>query len=167
MGQQRLRAVQHDIMRFMQAMGQEVRTSPQALPRPELDLRIALITEEYDETISALIDLRNPALSDGERNALIADVADGVVDMVYVLVGTTLAMGIDLEDIWAEVQRANMDKTTGPVRRDGKRLKPDDWRGPQVAAILREQRNRSFGELTAEHWVAGLRMMGERGRNCP
>lgn len=164
MGQLRLRPIQHDIMKFMQAAGQEVRATPTVLPRREIDLRISLICEEYDETIDALIQLRDPSLSMGRIVGLLADVADGVVDLMYVLVGTTLAMGIDLEDIWAEVQRANMDKMAGPVRQDGKRLKPDDWQAPQVGAIIRAQQERR--PPRPEQVPGQLPLDSVRGWNC-
>ena len=61
------------------------------------------------------------------------------MDLMYVLVGTTLALGIDLTDIWEAVQKANMAKAKGAVRQDGKRLKPEGWVAPDVEAIIREQ----------------------------
>lgn len=46
--------------------------------------------------------------------------------------------GIDLHLFWSEVQRANMDKVGGPVRADGKRLKPPGWRGPDHMPLIRQ-----------------------------
>jgi predicted HAD superfamily Cof-like phosphohydrolase len=131
--------IQHDVARFMLAAGQVIREHPQNIPDDERHLRIRLITEEFDETIDALLKLGNPALNKYAQSALIADVADGVVDLMYVLIGTTLAMGINLDPVWEAVQYANMTKMSGPVREDGKRLKPDDWQPPDVLGIIREQ----------------------------
>ena len=46
--------------------------------------------------------------------------------------------GIPLRPFWREVQRANMDKVGGPVRADGKRLKPPGWQGPDHWPMLVE-----------------------------
>jgi predicted HAD superfamily Cof-like phosphohydrolase len=39
----------------------------------------------------------------------------------------------------AEVHRANMHKTDGPRRADGKQLKPEGWRPADVRAVLAGQ----------------------------
>jgi predicted HAD superfamily Cof-like phosphohydrolase len=151
----------------MLAAGQVIREYPHPMMADERKLRIDLITEEFDETIAALLDLGNPARSKGARTALMADVADGVVDLMYVLVGTTLAMGIDLDPVWDEVQRANMQKMSGPIREDGKRLKPDDWVPPDVIGIIREQRQE--GRFATESIQARGQVALEevRGWSCP
>ncbi len=46
--------------------------------------------------------------------------------------------GIPLEEFWKEVQRANMAKVGGPVRSDGKRLKPPGWVGPNHLPLIRK-----------------------------
>jgi predicted HAD superfamily Cof-like phosphohydrolase len=68
-------------------------------------------------------------------------IADGIADSVYVLVGTALEYGIPLDRVWGAVHSANMakvDPVTGKVRKrfDGKVLKPDGWKRPDIAAIL-------------------------------
>ena len=47
--------------------------------------------------------------------------------------------GLDLGPFFAEVQRANMAKASGPVRADGKRLKPPDWQAPDLTGVLATQ----------------------------
>lgn len=44
-------------------------------------------------------------------------------------------LGIDLRPFFLEVHRTNMLKTTGPVREDGKRLKPEGWKPPRILAM--------------------------------
>jgi len=44
--------------------------------------------------------------------------------------------GLDLDGFFAEVHRANMDKIGGKRRPDGKRLKPANWRPPDLAGTL-------------------------------
>jgi hypothetical protein len=46
---------------------------------------------------------------------------------------------VDLEPFFAEVHRTNMAKVGGPVRPDGKKLKPEGWQPPDIAGILRAQ----------------------------
>lgn len=72
--------------------------------------------------------------------------ADGIIDSIYVLVGMGLELGLPLEDLWDEVQRANMSKTVpltdgrrGVLKRgDGKILKPPGWTPPDIEGVLRK-----------------------------
>ena len=160
-----LTEIQHDVARFMLAAGQVIREHPTNLTPEEYKLRISLITEEFDETIAALIDLGDPPIGPDRRTLFMSFVADGVVDLIYVLVGTTLAMGIDLIPVWDEVQRANMAKMSGPVRDDGKRLKPDGWKPPDVLGIIREQQQE--GRFVRPIAVGQVPLDAVRGWNCP
>ena len=127
---------QADVEEFMEAMGQTVREFP-SIPTPEeLDLRITLITEEFDETIDALLQCR---MNGGPATQRIAEVADGIADSIYVLLGAAASFGIDMEPIWEEVQRSNMAKTDGHVRPDGKRMKPEGWEPPRIAEAIIQQ----------------------------
>jgi predicted HAD superfamily Cof-like phosphohydrolase len=132
--------VQEDVGGFMRAIGQELPASPLLDPPAELlRFREDLLEEEFDETLTGLL---SPAFWQGDTNARIAalaEVADGIADLIYVAMGTALALGIDMSEVWEEVHRTNMAKTTGPVRRDGKRLKPEGWHPPQIERIIREQ----------------------------
>jgi predicted HAD superfamily Cof-like phosphohydrolase len=147
--------LQEDVNRFMRAMGQTVRGYPQTPPDEERKLRIRLVTEEFDETIDALIELGNPSLSRGRELDLLAELADGIADLVYVLVGTASTFGITLNDVWEAVQNANLAKTKGAVREDGKRLKPPGWAAPNIQGIIAEQ--------VAEHKFADNRISGPSG----
>lgn len=89
-------------------------------------LRAALIREEADETVEAI-----------ERGDLLG-VLDGLCDLLCVVYGTAAEFGVDLEPFWNEVHRTNMAKASGPVREDGKRLKPAGWTAPDLGRVLRE-----------------------------
>lgn len=67
-------------------------------------------------------------------------VVDAICDLIYVTVGTAVAMGIDLEPFWNEVHYANMSKDGGGKRGDGKVMRPDGWLPPNIAALLEQQR---------------------------
>lgn len=68
----------------------------------------------------------------------IPQTADAIIEQIYVLIGTLVAMGIDFWPLWAEVQRANMAKAGGPVV-NGKVTKPEGWQPPDIEGELRRQ----------------------------
>lgn len=119
-------------MNVMQVMVEEFHRA-MAQPHggtPEIrngELRISLIEEEVRETIEAI-----------RRGDLVAAV-DGLCDTLYVVFGTAVAFGVDLAPVFGEVHESNMRKTTGPVREDGKRLKPPGWQPPDVKGLLIRQ----------------------------
>jgi predicted HAD superfamily Cof-like phosphohydrolase len=71
-----------------------------------------------------------------------AEQADALIDLVYVLKGTAAMMGLGpaWPDLWDDVQRANMAKVKGPTHRNmgfGSDIaKPPGWEPPQTEAIL-------------------------------
>ncbi|MFE5136824.1 MazG nucleotide pyrophosphohydrolase domain-containing protein [Streptomyces fagopyri] len=69
--------------------------------------------------------------------------AHELADVVYVAYGTALVHGIDLDEVIAEIHRSNMTKLgpDGQVSRraDGKVLKGEHYRAPDVTAVLRGQ----------------------------
>jgi predicted HAD superfamily Cof-like phosphohydrolase len=67
------------------------------------------------------------------------ELADGLADLDYVVEAARLVFGIHGQEIADEVQRANMAKVGGPIREDGKRLKPEGWKPPDIAGVLKEQ----------------------------
>ncbi len=87
-------------------------------------LRKSLIKEESRELLDALT-----------RKDMVG-VIDGACDLIYVVLGTMVEFGIDIEPFFDEVHRSNMDKTGGEKREDGKMLKPKNWKPPQIAEML-------------------------------
>jgi len=114
-------SVQRDVEAFHRALDIPVGASP-ALRRHEL--RAALIEEEAAETCSAI------------RAGDFAEAIDGLCDLLCVVYGAAVEFGIDLAPFWAEVHKTNMAKVGGPVREDGKRLKPEGWTPPRIAELL-------------------------------
>jgi predicted HAD superfamily Cof-like phosphohydrolase len=122
-------------------------------------LRASLIAEEVAETLAALgievslfLTERLPDGSDGWRFDIqkradlnLVEVADGIADSIYVELGTAVAAGIDMEPVWEAVQMSNIAKASGPVRADGKRMKPEGWEAPDIEGILDAQRGCDFG----------------------
>ena len=90
---------------------------------------LRLIDEEYTELQDAL-----------EANNRLEQL-DALVDILVVTMGAIRAGGFDSEGAWNEVMRTNMEKidpTTGKVRKreDGKVLKPDGWKPPDLSAFI-------------------------------
>jgi predicted HAD superfamily Cof-like phosphohydrolase len=69
----------------------------------------------------------------------LAELADGLADLDYVVEGTRLEFGLNGKPIAAEVHRSNMEKRGGEKRADGKTLKPEGWQPPDIGAELRKQ----------------------------
>ena len=88
-----------------------------------------LITEEYNELKEAI-----------EANDRVEQL-DALVDILVVTMGAIRAGGFDGEGAWEEVMRTNfakIDPDTGKVRKreDGKVLKPEGWKEPELAQFI-------------------------------
>lgn len=99
---------------------------------PQIDLAkkelvIKLIKEETYETLEAI------------DNDDMPEIADGIADSIVVLLDAAIAYGIDMRPIWDVIHKANMAKVGGPIRVDGKRLKPEGWVHPDVGLLLEKQ----------------------------
>jgi predicted HAD superfamily Cof-like phosphohydrolase len=57
-------------------------------------------------------------------------------------------IGMDLRPFFEEVHRTNMLKTTGPVREDGKRLKPEGWKPPRIETMYAKRKGMPCPEDT-------------------
>lgn len=114
------------VLEFHRHFGLPARSTPvDRLPQAEVDLRRRLLTEEYREYLVA-----------ADADDLVS-VADALADMVYVIYGTALHYGIDLDGVLAEVHRSNMTKTGHD---GGKATKGPGYQPPDIAAVLNTQR---------------------------
>lgn len=77
------------------------------------------------------------------RDADLPSLAHELVDLLYVTYGSLIACGVDPDEAFAEVHRANMHKASGPKREGGKQMRPPNWKPADVAAVLARQRMRS------------------------
>lgn len=96
-------------------------------PLEELRLK-KLITEEYEE------------LMDAYENDDFIEVVDALADLVYVIYGAALTIGVDLDDCLREVHRTNMnklDENGEPILdENGKIRKPAGWQGPDLRKVI-------------------------------
>jgi len=101
--------VQDAVMEFHRVYGVPVGWQPQALSRDRLMLRLRLIEEEREELLQA-----SGLAADGRtilsNHQDIIEMADALGDIVYVCFGMAIEMGIDLNRVIAEIQRANLSK---------------------------------------------------------
>lgn len=131
-------AAQVDLYDFHTKFGLEVHEQPTKPTQKTLILRQSLVEEEMVETTRALINLQIANDQESIHEAL-AELADGIADAIYVLIGTAVSCGIDMKEVWEAVHTANMRKTGGAIREDGKILKPEGWKPPDVAGIIERQ----------------------------
>jgi len=112
-----------DIERFGSACDQE---PSEANYKMYLDL----IREETDELEEAILDNDK------------VEQLDALVDILVVTMGAIRAAGWDGEGAWKEVMDTNFAKInpeTGKVRKreDGKVLKPEGWKAPELAQFIK------------------------------
>jgi len=115
---------------------------PDPLVRPTVTTEIARREEEKGEGGDEEVVARFRAMGDVEfyQAATIywwAEVIDAICDITFVIHNCSNAMGVDIEPFFDEVWRANMRKADGPLREDGKRLKPPGWKPPPIEEMLR------------------------------
>ena len=91
------------------------------------ELRCALIEEEAREFREAV------AANDP------VEMVDALCDLLYVVYGAACQLGVDLDPLFREVHRTNMEKQSGFRRADGKWMKPADWQPPRIAPMLKER----------------------------
>jgi predicted HAD superfamily Cof-like phosphohydrolase len=90
-------------------------------------LRARLIQEELSELTKAM-SLMN-----------MAEIADGIADLLYVVYGTAISYGIDIEPIFDEVHRSNMTKVGAALDKAGKVSKPVKYSKPTLVPLLKKQ----------------------------
>ena len=110
-----------DVTDFHTKFGHPVSRAPVQMV-PDLAFRKALIQEEVQELCTAI--------DEGDLAAIAAE----AVDLIYVVVGTLVVLGLPLLPFWRNVHRANMKKYPNPA--GGKPLKSEDWVSPNPRGIL-------------------------------
>ena len=115
-----------------------IQAAPTELDENTKRLRVRLIQEEFDEL--------KESMATGDLSA----VAKEMADLLYVVYGTAVSYGIDMEPVFHEVHRSNLSKVGGYKRADGKWVKPPTYSPASLEPILDAQRERMLaGELSA------------------
>jgi predicted HAD superfamily Cof-like phosphohydrolase len=117
------------VLDWHERFGARVRKTPGPVDPKTRDLRVALIKEELGELEEA-----------GHKQDL-TKIADAIADLLYVVYGTAVSYGIDIEPIFQEVHRSNMSKGDPKIVRalNGKILKSKNWTPPDLEPILKTQ----------------------------
>lgn len=105
------------------------------VPHP---LEPELLNFRFDFLLEELREFGHAAASDD-----LPEMADALVDLIYVACGTAHLMGLPLNELWDDVHQANMTKqraaTDGSDSKRGSSfdvIKPEGWVGPDGAAII-------------------------------
>ena len=117
---------QKDVSEFM-ILGEQKVSPVLNLKNDQTQLYMNLIEEEFNETLNAFIE-----------NDLI-EVADGLADMVWVIMGMCNSAGIDFDKVWKEVKSSNMSKFVEGkfIKNDaGKIMKPETYFKPDIKKAL-------------------------------
>jgi predicted HAD superfamily Cof-like phosphohydrolase len=117
---------QKDVEDFMTAGDQPIKKEL-SLKGEQQNLYMNLITEEYRETIESF------------DNDDLIEVADGLADMVWVIMGMCSSCGIDFNKVWEEVKASNMSKfVEGKAIKNkaGKIMKPETYFKPDLKKVL-------------------------------
>lgn len=135
---------------FHLAMGVPTAEVPTVPSDERVRLRLRLIAEEFFEALEACSseavaytstskEFVDYAIANMALNVDLPAFVDALADIDYVVEGARLEFGVDGEPVGALVHAANMTKAGGPVRADGKRLKPPGFVPPDVAGELLRQ----------------------------
>ena len=115
---------QQMVTEFHHAFDIAVHALPLVPDEATRSLRVRLIQEEFDELQEAL----------SRRDTV--SVAKELADLLYVVYGTAVSCGIDMEPVFREVHRSNMSKVGGHKRADGKWVKPATYSPARLEPIL-------------------------------
>lgn len=123
-----MKTAQAKVREFMRLAGQDCPQSPVTPNVKICALRMDLIKEEASELKKAFID--------GD----LTEIADAIGDLLYVVIGTAVACGIEIEPVFDEIHRSNMTKfIDGHRRADGKWVKGPSYTPANLAPIIKAQ----------------------------
>lgn len=113
-----------DVAEFhIKILGQPSADTPSLISQEWLLERFRFLAEESNEYLEA-----------GMRGDIVGAV-DGLLDIIYVALGTLYIMGIPVQECWNHVQQANMSKVRGMTKRGNAfdAAKPTGWVAPEAA----------------------------------
>lgn len=105
-----------------------IATTPSLESKQKLNERLDFLFEELEEMDKAY------------RTGDFPGIADALVDLVVVALGTAIQLGLPWDELWNDVQRANLAKVrgVGPRGHAVDLIKPEGWVPPQTLEILRK-----------------------------
>lgn len=115
------------VQEFHEQFDIHVSPTPAVPDEPTKLLRKRLIQEEFEELQEAMQEKDLPSI------------AKELADLLYVVYGTAVSLGIDMEPVFKEVHRSNMSKVGGYKREDGKWVKPPTYSPANILPIISKQ----------------------------
>lgn len=100
------------------------------LPDENMKVKVGHLKEEMVEIEKAL------------ENKDLSEFCDGIIDLVYVALGTLNLMNMPVKALWNDVHVRNMQKIRATADNMGKRgstfdvIKPEGWTGPRTSEII-------------------------------
>lgn len=125
-----LRLAQMAVLEFHEVMGCPIDEEPGLR---DCELRVRLIREETEE------------LFDAVAKGDLVEAVDALGDIIYVVLGSAVAWGIDMDAVFGEIHRSNMTKAgpDGPVHdAGGKVVKHPDYSPADVAGVISKMKKR-------------------------
>lgn len=117
------------VKQFMEAFGQEVPARATFPDEETMQLRLKLIAEEVAE------------FAESVQEQDIVNASKELADILYVVYGAGLAMGINLDQVFHDVHNSNMSKLGAdgkPVyREDGKVIKGPNYYKPDLQWVTK------------------------------
>jgi len=140
------------VTEFHKVMGQPIVLKPTVPSDDRVRLRLKLIAEEFFELLDATLlnssKVQVPrrqmeavmhAIENAPVQVELPEFVDALADLDYVIEGTRLEFGINGAPIADAVHAANIAKVGSGRREDGKVMKPEGWKPPDIAGELRKQ----------------------------
>jgi len=102
------------------------------LPTDFCNFRLKLLTEEFEETKHAI-----------EQNDIV-EVADGLVDLTVIAMGTAAGLGIDFNACWSNIMASNLSKSRGIAKNTKRKhkldlIKGEEYFSPNLLKIIENQ----------------------------
>jgi predicted HAD superfamily Cof-like phosphohydrolase len=156
------------VRQFTKESGSNVPNQPQKMSKEEVFFLIKMMLDEIMEfgatvsepseiklnMVKMIMDSKDiPQIKGVSEEELIGEQGDALVDLYYYSLNAAAKKGINLSKIFKVVHAANMakrDPVTGTFikRKDGKIIKPDGWKKPNIKDEIKSQiDNGSFEKL--------------------
>lgn len=146
-----------------ESLGLKMPTTPSKMSKEEVKFIVRMVLSEILELCTTVttnleeaheffgdccLQLDKPKAFDISSKSdveIMAEQYDAFVDAWYYMLNTAVKKGVDLDGIFKVVHKANMDKRfadgTFHRREDGKVLKPNGWKEPDIVGEIQRQLN--------------------------
>ncbi len=111
---------------FHEKFGYTIGDKPALLKKSLLRFRADFITEEADE------------FHESVEEEDLTRMVDALGDLLYFVYGTAVALGVDMEPVFAEIHRSNMTKEVAQSK-DAKGVKGPGYSPPDLSKVLFDQ----------------------------